>query len=90
MILSQLYVVDAADFLFVQRQTGLTQGNMSSHLSKLETAGYIAVEREFVGKKPLTLLRLTAAGRVALESYVERMKPLLDSLALGHKGASAE
>lgn len=78
MILSQLYVVESADFLFIQKQTGLTQGNLSSHMRKLEAAGYVEVEKTFVGKRPRTLLRLTDPGRAAVEQYVASMKPLLD------------
>jgi DNA-binding MarR family transcriptional regulator len=80
MILSQLYVVEAADFLFVMRQIGLTQGNLSSHLAKLEEAGYVGVHKEFVDKRPRTLLRLTDQGRTAFEGYVARMKRLLDGV----------
>ncbi len=79
-IVSQLYVVDSADFLFVQKQSGLTQGNLSSHLGKLEAAGYLEIEKSFVGKKPRTLLRLTEAGRKAFRAYVASMRPLLDGV----------
>ena len=63
MILALLYVVESGDFTFLMRQTGLTWGNLSSHMSKLEAAGYIEVEKEFVNKKPRTMLRLTDKGR---------------------------
>jgi len=56
MIMACLYVVESADFLFLMRQTGLTRGNLSSHLSKLEAAAYVAVKKEFVDKIPRTLL----------------------------------
>ena len=79
-ILSQLYVVEAADFLFVMQQTGLTQGNLSSHMSKLEAAGYVEVQKEFAGKRPRTLLSLTPEGRAALEGYVSSMKRLLNTV----------
>lgn len=79
-LLTHLYVVEGADFLFLMRQTGLTQGNLSSHLSRLENAGYVEVTKEFVGKKPRTQLRLTAAGREAFRDYVRRMKGLLADL----------
>lgn len=77
MILSRLYVIEAADFVFLQQQTGLTRGNLSSHMSKLEDAGYVVVEKEFVDKKPRTLLRMTTEGRRAFEEYVGQMKPLM-------------
>jgi len=79
-ILSQLYVIESADFLFIQQQTGLTQGNLSSHMSNLEAAGYVAIEKSFVGKRPRTLLRLTDSGRKAFQTYVANMRPLLDVL----------
>ena len=68
-IMTQLYVVEEADFLFLMRKTGLTWGNLSSHMSKLETAGYIEVKKEFQDKKPHTILKLTATGRAAFENY---------------------
>ncbi len=80
MIMAHLYVVESADFLFLMRQTGLTWGNLSSHLSKLEDAGYIDVEKEFVGKKPHTMLCLTDAGRTAFREYRQSMKQVFDDL----------
>jgi DNA-binding MarR family transcriptional regulator len=80
MILAYLYVVESADFTFLMRQTGLTWGNLSSHMSKLEAAGYIEVEKEFKGKKPNTMLRLTAEGRAAFREYRQSMKQVLDDL----------
>ncbi|NIN63389.1 MAG: ArsR family transcriptional regulator [Anaerolineae bacterium] len=80
MIMALLSVVESADFLFLMRQTGLTWGNLSSHLSKLEAAGYVAVEKEFVGKKPHTMLHLTDDGRSAFQGYRQSMKQVLDEL----------
>ena len=80
MLLAHLYVVESADFLFLVRQTKLTWGNLSSHMSKLETAGYVEIEKEFVGKKPHTMVRLTKAGRAAFRKYRERMKQVLEEL----------
>jgi DNA-binding MarR family transcriptional regulator len=77
-ITAVLYVVESADFLFLERQTGLTKGNLSSHLSKLETAGYVRIDKEFLDKKPHTMLSLTKGGRAAFESYRKRMKEMLD------------
>jgi DNA-binding transcriptional ArsR family regulator len=79
-IIALLYVIQSADFLFLQRQTGLTWGNLSSHLSKLEKAGYIAVEKEFIGKKPHTMLYLTSDGRNAFESYCKSMEQVFKNL----------
>ena len=80
MILALLYVVESGDFTFLMRQTGLTWGNLSSHMSKLEGAGYIEVEKEFVGRKPRTMLRLTDEGRAAFQEYVQSMKQVFDDL----------
>jgi DNA-binding transcriptional ArsR family regulator len=77
-IVAHLSVVECADFLFLLRQTGLTKGNLSSHLSRLEEAGYVAVEKQFVEKVPRTLLRLTGRGREAFRSYRRQMKRVLD------------
>lgn len=80
MILAHLYVVESADFLFLMHQTGLTFGNLSSHMSKLEAVGYIEVLKEFVGKKPHTMLCITEEGRSALQEYRQSMKQVLDEL----------
>jgi DNA-binding MarR family transcriptional regulator len=79
-IMAYLYVVDSADALFLQRQTDLTWGNLSSHLSRLATAGYIAVKKDFLDRKPHTMLQITGAGRKAFREYREQMKQALDSL----------
>ena len=79
-VLSRLYVVESADFLFLMRQTGLTFGNLSSHMSKLEVAGYVKVNKEFVEKKPHTMLSLTNKGRGAFEEYLKRMRDALREL----------
>lgn len=79
-IMAYLFVVQSADFTFLQTQTGLTWGNLSSHINKLETAGYVAVEKEFVGKKPHTMLHLTDKGRVAFNDYRKNMRKALNTL----------
>ena len=79
-LMAYLYVVEVADFLFLIRQTGMTWGNLSAHLSKLEAAGYVAIEKEFLGKKPHTTVRLTDQGRNAFEEYRGNMKMILDNL----------
>ncbi len=73
-IMAHLYVIESADFLFMMRQTGLTFGNLSAHMSKLETAGYIKIIKEFIGKKPHTMLKLTEKGKHAFEEYRKQMK----------------
>jgi DNA-binding MarR family transcriptional regulator len=80
MVLAILSVVESADFTFLLRQTGLTRGNLSTHLSKLEAACYIAVKKEFVDGIPRTLIRLTDTGRSALQTYRTNMKWVIDEL----------
>jgi DNA-binding MarR family transcriptional regulator len=80
MMLSILYGIDRADFVFLHKITGLTRGNFSTHMSKLEEAGYIKVDKEFVNRRPLTVLSITPAGRSALETYKESMKRILAEL----------
>jgi len=79
-IMANLYVIESADFLFMMHQTGLTFGNLSAHMSKLEEAGYIKIKKEFLGKKPHTMLFLTDKGRVAFEEYRKNMKQFFDDL----------
>jgi DNA-binding MarR family transcriptional regulator len=79
-ILGVLYVVEVADFVFLMRRTGLTRGNLSTHLSKLEAAGYITIEKKFVERIPRTLLRLTRKGRDALRKYRRQMSQALGEL----------
>jgi len=80
LLMAHLFVVESADFLFLQRQTGLTWGNISSHLRKLENAGYVAVEKEFIDKKPHTTLKLTDKGRKAFQEYKKNMKQVFEDL----------
>jgi DNA-binding MarR family transcriptional regulator len=74
MILSYLYVLNRADFLFMMNQIGLTRGNLSSHMTKLEDAGYIKVKKTFKKKKPNTMLSITKKGKKAYDRYTEQMK----------------
>lgn len=80
MILTYLYVVESADYVFLMRQTGLTWGNLATHLGKLEEAGYVAMTKEFIGKKPHTTVSLTPEGRQAFSGYKRQMKKVLDDL----------
>jgi DNA-binding MarR family transcriptional regulator len=73
MIVAMLSAVDEADFLYLQRATGLTAGNLSSHLARLEAAGYVVIAKGFLGKVPHTTCRLTDAGQAAFADYRRRM-----------------
>jgi len=81
LIVTILSTVASADFLFLQRETGLTKGNLSAHLSKLEEAGYVQIEKTFKGKLPLTVCRLTSAGQKALKSYRQQLQNFMDKTA---------
>jgi DNA-binding transcriptional ArsR family regulator len=80
MIMAQLYVVEEADFIFLMRQTSFTWGNLSSHMSKLEEAGYIEIRKEFLDKKPRTILKLTQKGRDAFTEYRRTMDQIFKDL----------
>lgn len=80
MILAVLHVVESADFTFLMHQTGLTRGNLSTHLNRLEEEGYIRVKKEFVQRVPRTLIRLTDKGRTAIQAYRENMRQVIDNL----------
>lgn len=79
-IIAQLYVVESADFLFLMRQTGLSQGNVSGHLSKLEDAAYVEIEKGYIGKRPQTVISLTKKGRERFKKYINNMRELFDDL----------
>ena len=80
MVLTYLYVVESVDFTFLKNVTGLTWGNLSAHLTKLEGAGYVAIEKGFQGKKPHTMIHLTDRGRAAFRRYKSSMQEVLDDL----------
>jgi DNA-binding MarR family transcriptional regulator len=75
-ILTVLSSVTDADFVFLQRATGLTKGNLSSHLTKLEEAGLVAIEKRFVRKKPNTNIALTESGRTRIKQHWEQLDHL--------------
>jgi DNA-binding MarR family transcriptional regulator len=75
-ILTVLSSVQAADFVFLQRTTGLTQGNLSSHLTKLEEAGLVGIEKTFVQKRPNTSVALTPLGKERIATHWEQLERL--------------
>ena len=77
LIVTILSTVESADFLFLQRETDLTKGNLSAHLSKLENAGYVNIEKTFKGKLPLTVCKLTVAGQDAFDKYRQQMQDFI-------------
>ncbi len=82
-ILTNLYVVENANATYLAQQTGLTWGNLGSHLRKLEEAGYIGVTKGFNGRRPETTVALTARGREALLEYREQLIAALAPMAAG-------
>jgi DNA-binding MarR family transcriptional regulator len=80
MIMTYLYVVDSVDYTFLLQLTGLTWGNLATHLGKLEEAGYVHIEKEFVGKKPHSMVHLTTAGQAAFREYKRGMQEVLNKL----------
>jgi len=78
---SYLYVLDKADYTFLMNLTGLTWGNLSSHITKMEEAHYVEIEKEFVARKPHTLVKLTEQGRAAFEDYKKSMRQILGNVS---------
>jgi DNA-binding MarR family transcriptional regulator len=79
-IMINLFVVESANATYLLQQTGLTWGNLGAHLAKLETAGYVAIEKGYRGRKPHTMVSLTDEGREALRRYRAVMQELLGGL----------
>ena len=73
-VVSILVTVEEIDFTLLRNQVGATDGNMNAHLKKLEQAGYIAVKKKFIERKPVTRYRLTAKGRESFKKYVETLE----------------
>ncbi len=77
-VMSVLVSLEEADFVYLQKQTGASPGNLSIQLDKLNAAGYIEMEKTFRGKKPRTVCRITPRGLEAFRSYVEAIKGYLE------------
>lgn len=84
-LLSLLAGVEAAEFTWLRARTGATDGNLGAQLTRLEEAGYVAVQKRFVQRKPQTIYRITETGRRALAEYVHAMKELLGLSAASSK-----
>ena len=79
LIMTTLYVVESVDYVFLMNQTRLTWGNLSVQVSRLEEAGYLTVEKGYLGRKPHSVVKLTPAGREAYERYRQQMQQILGS-----------
>lgn len=77
-VMSILISVESAEFTFLKEKTEATAGNLSVQLDKLETAGYIKIEKSFKGKRPLTTCRVTSKGIEAFETYVNNLKNYIE------------
>jgi DNA-binding MarR family transcriptional regulator len=72
-----LHSVEKADFNYLKKRTGATDGNLSTHLRKLEEAGYIQMEKKFIGRKPVTSYWLTEQGHQAFKNYLANLEAML-------------
>jgi DNA-binding transcriptional ArsR family regulator len=81
MILTILNSVEKADFVYLQRDTGLTRGNLSVHLTKLNEAGYIEIQKTFNGKIPQTICQITQTGKTAFIKYTEYLKKVVSTIS---------
>ena len=79
-LMALLYILESADFTFLMNQTGMTWGNLSSHMTKLEEAGYLEVEKTFKGRRPNTMLKLTDEGRQAFQTYRKQMTQFFEDV----------
>jgi DNA-binding MarR family transcriptional regulator len=79
-IIALLYMLESADFTFLMSQTRMTWGNLSSHMVKLEEAGYLEIEKTFKGRRPNTMLKLTDRGRQAFQTYREQMTQFFEEV----------
>lgn len=79
-IMAKIYVLDNADFLFLKQQTGLSSGNLSAHLIKLEKAGYVSIKKKFQGRRPHTTLKITKKGRDAFSSYKKKIIKVFEEI----------
>ncbi len=77
MIVALLAAVEECDFLYLLRETELNKGNLSSHLAKLEAAGYVEIKKTYRGKVPQTVLSLTRPGRAAFDTYRKQLNAAL-------------
>lgn len=79
-IVMLLFVVESLDYVFLKNQTGMSWGNLATHLGKLEQAGYLQIKKGYQGKKPHSMIQLTTKGRSAFRKYKKKFQKLLDDL----------
>ena len=76
-ILSVLISVENAHFTYLKESIGTSDGNLSTHLTKLEEAGYIRIKKTFKGKKPQTICTITKQGKKAFREYLEQLEQII-------------
>jgi DNA-binding MarR family transcriptional regulator len=80
MVMTYLYVTESVDYVYLTHLTGLSWGNLATHIGKLEESGYIEIEKTFVDKKPYSVIKLTKEGRGAFKAYKTQMQEVFDDL----------
>lgn len=78
-LVSQLITNDELPFKALKESLSVTDGNLSTHLSKLEKEGYVRIEKTFEGKRPKTVINITKVGRKAFEAYIEALKTFIEA-----------
>jgi DNA-binding MarR family transcriptional regulator len=76
-ILSVLITVENANFTYLKKTVNTTDGNLSTHLAKLENAGYVEISKSFLGKKPQTVCAITEKGRDAFVKYIDNLELII-------------
>ena len=89
-ILTALSACESADFLFLKRLTGLSDGNLSSHVTKLEEAGLVEIKKQFLDKKPSTQIQITQPGMLAIEKHWEQLSSIKKNAAKWKRDRSAK
>ena len=79
-LLAILNAAEEVDFTFLLNETGLSQGNLSSHLSKLESAGYVHIKKTFRKKRPRTIISMAENGKIAFEEYLKTMLEVYNTI----------
>ena len=79
-VMTYLYLIENIDFVYLQRVTDISWGNLSKHLTKLEEAGYVEMEKTFENKKPKTLIWLSDDGREAFQQYKDNLQLIFEGL----------
>jgi DNA-binding MarR family transcriptional regulator len=77
-IMAILIQTDEVDYTFLSEELGLTDGNLTTHMKKLEENGYVRCNKGFIGRKPRTSYRVTAKGRAAFERYLDALEAVVD------------